>query len=79
MIPTVIGVMAVAIILAIRFVMLVVIADDVVQREAVMGRDEVNARLRFATDGARRPSSPFQNRRITSRYWSKPVGCILSC
>ena len=47
-IPTVIGVMAVAIVLAVRFVVLVVVADDVVQRETVMGGDEVHARPRLA-------------------------------
>ena len=48
-IPAEIGVVPVAIVLAVRLVMLFVVADEVLQRETVMRGDEVDARPRTAT------------------------------
>src|SRR6202020_95985 len=47
-VPRAVVVVAVAIVLAIRFVVLVVIADEIVQRKTVVRRDEVAARVRLA-------------------------------
>ena len=44
-IPGVIVIVAVAVFFAVRFVMFVVVADEIVQGESVVGRDEVDARI----------------------------------
>src|SRR5882724_3631638 len=47
-VPAVINVVPVAIRLAVRLVVLVVVGNEVVQREAIVARDEVDALFRFA-------------------------------
>ena len=83
-VPGLVVVVAVAVVLAVRLVVLVVVGDQVVQREAVVRGDEVDARVRPAAVVLRRdrelpveaiararrpsPSSPFQKSRTLSRY-----------
>jgi hypothetical protein len=81
-IPRVIIVVPVAIIFAVGFVVFVVVADEIVEGEAVVRGDEVDAGIGAAPAvlvkiGASRqaiasspilPSSPFQKLRTASRY-----------
>ena len=75
-------VVAVAVFFAVRLVMLLVVADEIVEGEAVVRGDEIDARVGTAAAvlveiGASRqaigefadpPSSPFQKLRTASRY-----------
>ena len=80
-IPRIIVRMAVAILFAIRLVVLVVIGHEIVERKSVMGGDKIYARPRLAPasieeiagagdtrgESASLPSSPFQYDRAVSR------------
>src|SRR5579871_2981240 len=47
-VPAIVVIGAVVIVLAVGFVVLVVVADEVLQVEAIMARDEIDARERLA-------------------------------
>ena len=83
-VPAAVVVRPVAVVLLVRLVVLLVVAYEVAQCESVMGGDEVDAgpgrrprRPWISADPENReakfgrwPSSPFQNLRTVSRYWS---------
>jgi hypothetical protein len=53
--------LAVLVAISVGLIVLLVVADEILQGEAVVGGDEVDARVRQA--------SPFQNALMASRYF----------